>query len=99
MRSILTAIIGAIMVFALFPGTLLRLPRDGSKMTVAAVHAFLFGMLFFLVQRFAMQVFEGATTTCPKGQSKVAGKCVTPTKASNSNASATSYNRAQAATN
>lgn len=54
------AIYSAILFFILSPGVLLRLPPNGSKMTVAAVHALVFGIILYFtastVWRFSMSM-------------------------------------------
>ena len=46
--NLIVAIYSAILFFVLSPGVLLRLPSNGSKMTVAGVHAVVFaGILYF----------------------------------------------------
>lgn len=45
------------LVFAAFvPGVLVTLPPGGSRTTVLAVHALLFALLHFYVQRFIMRL-------------------------------------------
>jgi len=41
----------AILFFVLSPGILLRLPSNGSKFTVAAVHAVVFAILFHFTHK------------------------------------------------
>ena len=50
------AVYFAILFFLLSPGILLRLPQNGSKMTVAAVHAVVFGVLAFLTGKFVWKL-------------------------------------------
>jgi hypothetical protein len=48
--NLAVAIYSAILFFLLSPGVLLRLPPNGSKLTVAVVHAVVFaGVLYFTV--------------------------------------------------
>lgn len=57
----------AILFFVLSPGVLLRLPKNGSKFTVAGVHAFVFGVVALftckfvwnLSRRFGVEGMEG----------------------------------------
>jgi hypothetical protein len=57
----------AILFFVLSPGVLLRLPKNGSKFTVAGVHALVFGVVAFftckfvwnLSRRFGVEGMEG----------------------------------------
>jgi hypothetical protein len=44
--SVLVSLYTAILFFVLVPGVLLTLPRKGSRLTVAAVHAIVFGLIF-----------------------------------------------------
>lgn len=46
----------AILFFVLTPGILLSLPPGGSKMTVAAVHAVVFALLFHFTHKMARQL-------------------------------------------
>ena len=60
--NVLMSLYVAVLFFALTPGVLLSLPKGGSKLTVAAVHAVVFaGVLHFTfryVNRLALS-FEG----------------------------------------
>ena len=62
MNSIITSVFAALLFFVLSPGMFLRFPKNGSKFTVTAIHAAIFGTLFFLlhksVYRFVRQ-YEG----------------------------------------
>ena len=61
------AIYSAILFFILSPGVLLRLPPNGSKMTVAAVHALVFGVILYFtastVWRLSMSMSMAPTAT------------------------------------
>jgi len=69
----------ALLFFILTPNVLLRIPRKGSVMTVAAVHAVVFGLLLFFSSRFVSQLLmmntmpykEGAGEAC-----KVSSDCM-----------------------
>lgn len=54
--NVFMAVYFAILFFLLSPGVLLRLPQNGSKMTVAAVHAAVFGVLAFLTGKFVWRL-------------------------------------------
>jgi len=58
--NLAVAIYSAILFFILSPGVLLRLPPNGSKMTVAAVHALVFAIVLYFtagfVWRFSMSM-------------------------------------------
>jgi len=62
--SVLVSLYAALLFFVLTPAILLRLPRNGSKFTVAGVHAIVFGLIFHfthkLVWRFGKSL-EGMT--------------------------------------
>ena len=49
MKDLMMALFGAVLAFMLSPGLLVRLPKNGSKVTVAACHAAVFGLLFFVL--------------------------------------------------
>jgi len=54
-------ILGALF-FVLSPGNFLTLPRGGSKMTVALVHAVVFVVAYYLFQMFVVnEGFQGAS--------------------------------------
>ena len=46
----------ALLFFLLTPGILLTLPPKGKKMTVAAVHAVVFGIVFTLSHKMIMRL-------------------------------------------
>jgi hypothetical protein len=50
--SLFVALFSAVLFFILTPSILLRIPKNGSKYTVAAVHALVFGIVFFLLHKF-----------------------------------------------
>jgi hypothetical protein len=62
--SVLVSLYAAVLFFLLTPAILLRLPKNGSKFTVAAVHALVFALIFHfthkLVWRFGVRM-EGLT--------------------------------------
>lgn len=43
----------AALFFVLTPGVLLSLPKGGSKLTVAGVHALVFALVFYLTHKMA----------------------------------------------
>jgi len=45
--NLAVAIYSAILFFVLSPGVLLRLPSNGSKLTVAGVHALVFAVILY----------------------------------------------------
>ena len=68
MKDLAIAIVGAVLAFLLSPGLLVRLPKNGSKVTVAAVHALVFGLLFYVLYQplsAMMGVYEGASSKGP----------------------------------
>jgi hypothetical protein len=48
--NIIVALYCALLFFILTPNVLLRLPPNGGKLTVAAVHALVFGVIIFFTQ-------------------------------------------------
>jgi len=49
--SVLVSLYAALLFFVLTPAILLRLPPNGGKYTVAAVHALVFGLVFYLTHK------------------------------------------------
>ena len=49
--SLIVSLYAAILFFILTPGVLLRLPKNGGKFTVAAVHALVFALLFHFTHK------------------------------------------------
>jgi lipopolysaccharide export LptBFGC system permease protein LptF len=47
MQSPFILVFAAILFFLLTPGVLLRLPKNGGKLTVALVHAVVFAVVFY----------------------------------------------------
>jgi len=54
--NLVVAIYSAILFFVLSPGVLLRLPSNGSKMTVAAVHAVVFAAVLYFTAGFVWRM-------------------------------------------
>jgi hypothetical protein len=54
--NLAVAIYSAIVFFILSPGVLLRLPPNGGKMTVAAVHAVVFGVILYFTAGFVWRL-------------------------------------------
>jgi hypothetical protein len=52
-------IYAAILFFVLTPSVLLRLPPNGSKLTVAAVHALVFAVVFHFTHKLVWQLSMG----------------------------------------
>ena len=62
--SLVVSAYAALLFFLLTPSILLRLPKNGSKLTVALVHAVVFGLLFWLTHKFVWRMgqrLEGMT--------------------------------------
>lgn len=62
--SLVVSAYAALLFFILTPSVLLRLPKNGSKLTVALVHAIVFGLLFWLTHKFVWRMgqrLEGMT--------------------------------------
>ena len=49
--SLIVSLYAAILFFILTPSVLLRLPKNGGKFTVAAVHALVFALLFHFTHK------------------------------------------------
>ena len=60
--NLTVAIYSAILFFVLSPGVLLRLPSNGSKFTVAGVHALVFALVLYFTCGFVWRwsLFLGA---------------------------------------
>ena len=61
MRILITLYVAALF-FALTPGVLLSLPKGGSKLTVAAVHALVFALVLHFTYRYVKRIalrYEG----------------------------------------
>ena len=54
--NLAVAFYSAIIFFILSPGVLLRLPPNGSKMTVAAVHAVVFAVVLYFTSGFVWRL-------------------------------------------
>jgi len=59
MFHILMSIYVAILFVILTPGILLRLPENGSKVTVAIVHGLVFAVAFHFTHKFVWNMFYG----------------------------------------
>jgi len=57
--NIIVALYSAILFFILTPSILLRLPPNGNKFIVAAVHALVFGIILYFTQH---TVWKWSTT-------------------------------------
>jgi hypothetical protein len=59
--NLVVGLFTAILFFVLSPGILLRLPSNGSKFTVAAVHAVVFAILFHFTHKMVwrMSIYMG----------------------------------------
>ena len=60
--SVFVSLYAAILFFLLTPAILLRLPSNGSKWTVAFVHALVFGIIFYFTHKAVWRLtarFEG----------------------------------------
>jgi len=54
--NIITSIYLALLFIAFVPGVLVTLPKGGNKMTVVAVHAFLFAAVWHLTHKFVWRM-------------------------------------------
>lgn len=72
--NIIVALYSAILFFLLVPNMLVRLPSNGSKMTVAMVHAAIFGIILYFTQKmvwqFSTKMLEGLETKKPEHKEK-----------------------------
>lgn len=89
--NLLIALFAGLLFFVLSPNVLLRLPKNGSKFTVAGVHAVIFTLVLFLLQNVVFRTFglrEGSTNmqTCPDGETwdEEANACVANLENTNS---------------
>ena len=64
MRNIISTLFAVFLAFILSPGLLVRLPKNGSPIVVAMVHAVAFGILFFL---FHKQVYSWSLDNTREG--------------------------------
>lgn len=72
MRSIVTSLFAAVLFYILTPNMFLHLPKNGSKMTVAATHAVIFGLIYYFLHVMVFKFFnpnamffEGLETMSP----------------------------------
>jgi hypothetical protein len=70
--SLLVSLYVAILFFALVPGVLLSIPRKGSKLVIAAVHALVFGLIYHFTHKLvwragvSLEGFEAPDISAPK---------------------------------
>ena len=57
--NLIVAVYSAILFFVLTPNVFLRLPSNGSKIVVAAVHAAIFGAVLYLTQKYVWKKSVG----------------------------------------
>lgn len=66
--SLIVSLYTAVLFFILTPGVLIRLPKNGGKLTVAAVHALVFALLFHFTHKLVWRVgakLEGMSSISP----------------------------------
>jgi hypothetical protein len=74
--SLLVSLYAAILFFVLVPGVLLSIPRRGSKLVVAAVHALVFGLIYHFTHKLvwrlgvSLEGFEAPEISAPKENMK-----------------------------
>lgn len=74
--SLLVSLYAAILFFVLVPGVLLSIPRRGSKLTVAAVHALVFGIIYHFTHKLvwrlgvSLEGFSAPEISAPKESMK-----------------------------
>lgn len=54
--SLFVILFSALLFFVLSPGVFIRLPKNGSKFTVAGVHAAVFALIFGLTHKFVWRL-------------------------------------------
>ena len=68
--NIIVALYSAVLFFLLSPNIVLRLPSNGSKMTVAMIHAAIFGIVLYFTQKmvwqFSTKMLEGVENMAKK---------------------------------
>ena len=57
--NLVVALYSAILFFVLSPNVFLRLPRNGSKMVVTAVHALIFAVILYFTQKWVWKLSVG----------------------------------------
>jgi hypothetical protein len=70
----------ALLFLVLTPGVLLRLPPNGSKMTVAVTHGVVFAVVWYFTHKMVLRAsyegfMAGAGETCASGSDCVSGTC------------------------
>lgn len=66
MKIVILAICAGVLFFLLSPATFFRLPPKGSKIAVAAVHAVLFALIFYVGYKYVSpSIKEGAAPKAP----------------------------------
>lgn len=74
--SLLVSLYTAILFFVLVPGVLLSIPRKGSKLVVAAVHALVFGLVYHFTHKLvwrlgvSLEGFSAPEISAPKESMK-----------------------------
>ena len=61
--------LSALLFFVLVPGVLVTLPKNGGKYKVAAVHAVIFGIVFYFTRKLVAmgtESFKEGAKNCPK---------------------------------
>lgn len=88
--NLLISIFAGLLFFVLSPNVLLRLPKNGSKFTVAGVHAAVFTVILFLFQsvifrtfglregQAGMEMTEAKCTEQGMGFDAINKKCIEP---------------------
>ena len=82
--NIFVAIYSAVLFFVLSPGVFLRLPQNGSKMMVTAVHAALLGLVLYFTEKMVWRMSIGLEGM-QEGYITKKSKCKNPYKWQNNN--------------
>ena len=89
--NIIVAVYSAILFFILTPNIVVRFPSNGSKMTVAMVHATVFGIILYFTQKIIHNLFKGVV------EGVVSAKSLSPEAAKSMMAKAASSQKGAAA--
>ena len=89
--SLIVSLYAAVLFFILTPSILLRIPKSGSKWVVAAVHALVFGVIFYFTNKLVWRLgarFEGFEPDSTEAGAPFAPAAATPSQAPSQSPSA-----------
>jgi hypothetical protein len=81
--SLIVSLYAAVLFFILTPSILLRIPKSGSKWVVAAVHALVFGVIFYFTNKLVWRLgakFEGFEPDSTEAGAPFAPAAATPSQ-------------------